>query len=597
MAPKPDDPIDVSEAVDDAPNENAGAGADTDGVLEVAGGEKPKLVEGLDVVVEPNAAEDVAVEAALVAPKVKLGVLSFEGAVEAPNVTPGFVSIVETCAGTPKLTAGLVSGVEDFGATPNVKPDDEVVVFFSSGFLASAEAPKVKPGEAVEAEPAREPKEPKATPAGLFSDFLSSGLLFPNEDDEVEAPPKEKLGFDDILGAGSGEAPNANAGTAGDVSFEETGATRFFEGRSTSVADAFASAGAAGNTPNENPPDGFELESSAFRFDGFDSPTVDDVAVVAVKLKLDGAGDVDALDGALNVNAGTGAFAESPSFGGEVISFVGALNVKDSFSVALLESFAGFPKLNPAGFVSAADCSSGCFVEVVTPKEKPEVEGAEASFDLPLNVATPKLKPAVAGVDSLFGWSLAATTPKEKPEVVVAACSFGFSLEAATPKLKPLAAETCVESTFAGVTPNENPLVEELSELLASVAAPDTTPKLNSLGLEEVDVEVGASAATDVPLGLVVSQHGHFASLTSLITEQVGHFQVPGAVCINFASGFEEFIAVGLAVSQHGHLGCESLFVTEHVGHFHVPGAACIKRARGLELSVLDDMGVLTTFG
>lgn len=40
-------------------------------------------------------------------------------------------------------------------------------------------------------------------------------------------------------------------------------------------------------------------------------------------------------------------------------------------------------------------------------------------------------------------------------------------------------------------------------------------------------------------------------------------------------------LALGFAVSQQGHLLCVAWFVTAHVGHFQLPGAICVKRARG----------------
>jgi hypothetical protein len=39
-------------------------------------------------------------------------------------------------------------------------------------------------------------------------------------------------------------------------------------------------------------------------------------------------------------------------------------------------------------------------------------------------------------------------------------------------------------------------------------------------------------------------------------------------------------LALGFAVSQQGHLLCVAWFVTAHVGHFQLPGAICVKRAR-----------------
>lgn len=164
-------------------------------------------------------------------------------------------------------------------------------------------------------------------------------------------------------------------------------------------------------------------------------------------------------------------------------------------------------------------------------------------------------------------------------------------------------------SFIDGATPNEKPVDETLSLFLVSVVDEAVTPKLKPA--PELVTAGVCTLAELAPTGFAASQHGHFANLSSFVTEHVGHFHVPGATCMNRARGLDaplaigagadllgagllnaELLLVGFAVSQHGHFENLSWLVTEQLGHFHVPGTTCMKRASGL---VPVDAGTLDT--
>jgi len=219
-------------------------------------------------------------------------------------------------------------------------------------------------------------------------------------------------------------------------------------------------------------------------------------------------------------------------------------------------------------------------VEVV-PKVNPPVGFKESEAVLG-GAATPNVKPLDTGAGALDGTGAledCAETPKLKPDELVDAF-FGDS----TPNLKPLV-EGATTSVFFGSTvdtPNVKPLE----------AVETGADELGSLGLT---FPVGA-----LP-GLLVSQQGHLAYLAPFVTAQLGHFQLPGSICMNRASGFapagvldidagatdiaepaEEDSDNGFAVSQQGHFERLAAFITAQVEHLQLPASTCMKRASGL---------------
>lgn len=306
-------------------------------------------------------------------PNVKAG-LSLGDADDAPKGTAGLGAVDDDDSEAPKEEAASAFAL---GGAPNVNPLDGVELvteldglasedvpkvkdmpdgFFSSGLaastidvLASEDVPKANEtpdgffssGLAISTLDVLAPEDtPKVNevPAGFFSSgFVEAPKLAAGVEADENDPPS--VGADDFVAESDPDDPNAKEGAEDCFSADITGAIRFFDGRAES-SDDLTVVLVLGATPNENPPDGFSvddvwLDSSAFRLLDFASPKLTEEAVLALKLNVGGLDTVlSVVEGALKVNEGTGALAESASTVVELVSLAGALNENDSFSTA-----------------------------------------------------------------------------------------------------------------------------------------------------------------------------------------------------------------------------------------------------------------------